>query len=167
VYTPLPRRMASPWTAGKDGLSPSCCAGPWLRSGFDTRRRYKCRKMSSRSSPLKDPRLAAALGCKVKAQSGRPHAFNSGEKPHLVTLRNHSSVKFLDRKAGLAHGEALLRKRCVCPASVFSENDAARSAAPSACRFRSLWQAAACAPRPLARNPRIARDVFVKRSRQP
>jgi len=87
--------------------------------------------MSSRSSPLKDPRLSAALGCKVKAQGKRPHAFDSGEKPHLVTLRNHFPVKFHDREAGLAHGKALLRKRHLCPASVsFRKSNAARSARP-------------------------------------
>jgi hypothetical protein len=71
--------------------------------------------MSSRSSPFQDSRLRAALGCKVKAQSASRALSIRAKSP--LTLRDHSPVSFLDRKAGLAHGKALLRKRYACPVS--------------------------------------------------
>jgi hypothetical protein len=71
------------------------------------------------------PPCRAALGCKVKALGKKPRAFHSGEKPHWITLRDHSPVSFFDRKAGLAHGKALPRKRTPVRRLSFSESDAA------------------------------------------
>jgi hypothetical protein len=52
------------------------------------------------------PPCRAALGCKVKAQESR--AFNSGEKPPLVTLRDHSPVKFFDSESRAGARESIV-----------------------------------------------------------
>ena len=122
------------------------------------------------------PPLPVALGCKGKAHGAKPYAFNSGEKPCLVTLRDHSPVSFFGRKAGLAHGKALLRNTPVrrLPSS---ESDAAYTTpsltlprpSPGHSGVVPMYTACAAhsAPYAFAALPRVARDVFVTRSRQP
>jgi len=114
------------------------------------------------------PPYEAALGCKVKAQGNKPRAFHSGAKPHLATLRNHSPVESLDRKAGRRTGKHCCGSATLVRRLLLSESDAARTApARMPIPARAAGCCAPCACLHTARRPRVARDVFVKRSKQP
>jgi len=110
------------------------------------------------------PPYRAAGGCKVKAQAAKPHAFNSGEKPCLVTLRDHSSARFLGRIAGLAHGKSIVAEASPVRRPLSSESNAAYTAPLAGSGVHgSVWRTMRLR---LARRLRVARDVFVTRSRQ-
>ena len=131
---------ASPWTAGKDGLSPSCCARPYSGLALTfagVTNAGRCRAVPARK---RIPACKAAPGCKVKAKGTRPDAFNTGVKPHLVTLRTTLRSSSLTRKPGGARESIVaeaLRSSGVCylPKAMRRERRQPTS--------RRVWQAAA------------------------
>ena len=119
VYTPLPRRIsASPWTAGKDGLSSSCCAGPYPGPALTLAGVIHAERCRAGPARFRSSTLPGGPGLQGESARQKAVRFQFGRKALFGNPAGPSPVSFLDRKAGLAHGKALSRKRYACLASV-------------------------------------------------